>query len=146
MVLSKMKSKTSVQGGMRQFLRCRPGQEERLVRLEDVVECIPMVAIEEAQSATNPNYRGLLHFRGRVVPVFEVDGGGGEALDIGWFLLILRSGEQEVALVARDVFEIMSCPAADYRRVAIGRESYQTVVSTESRVYQVVEPDELSRG
>lgn len=130
-------------GEVRQFLRFRPGEEERLVRLEDIVECIPMVALEQARREESLHYRGLLHFRGRVVPVFDVSQGQSERLDPDWFLLVLQASEQEVAVVARDVFEILSRPAGDYREVSIGEGSRMAVVSAERRLFQVLEPDEL---
>lgn len=127
----------------RQFLHCRPADEERLVRLEDIVECIPMVKLDEQQHGDNPNYRGLLHFRGRVVPVVDLCADKRQLLEPEWFLLVLRATDQEIALVAREVFQISTYEAQNCERVDIGAGKTLTVVSSDSRMLQVVEPDTL---
>ena len=126
-----------------QFLHCRPAQEERLVRLEDIVECIPMVQLDENHGVDNPRYRGLLHFRGRVVPVVDLFADEHQPLELKWFLLVLRSGAQEIALVVREVFQISTYDAGNCERVHIGPVDTLTVVSSDSQMLQVVEPDTL---
>ncbi len=134
------------ESGTRQFLHCRPGAEQRLVRLEDIVECIPMVELDEQQRADHPQYRGLLHFRGRVVPVFDLAEEHGQPLEPSWFLIVLRARRQEIAVVARQVFEILTSAAADYESVDIGHGQSLTVVSSDSQMLQVLEPEKLLLG
>lgn len=141
---SKTSSSPGVDGESNlQFLHCRPAQEERLVRLEDIVECIPMVKLDEQHRMDNPNYRGLLHFRGRVVPVVDLVADERQPLEPEWFLLVLRATAQEIALVTREVFQLSTYEAEDYDHVDIGAGQTLTVVSSDSRMLQVVEPDTL---
>ncbi len=126
-----------------QFLNCRPAEEERLVRLDDIVECIPMVQLDEQRRADTPHYRGLLHFRGRVVPVVDLQQGPRPPLEPKWFLLVLRSRTQEIALVVREVFQISAYDAADCESICIGAEEELTVVSSHSRMLRVIEPEML---
>lgn len=127
----------------RQFLHCRPAEDDRLVRLEDIVECIPMVQIDEQHRPDNPHYRGLLHFRGRVLPVVDLADDGLQPLQPQWFLLVLCAEDRELALVTRRVFQIASYPSHSCDRVDIGADDALTVVSTDSRMLRVIEPDSL---
>lgn len=126
-----------------QFLHCRPAQDDRLVRLEDIVECIPMVRIDEQHRPDNPRYRGLLHFRGRVLPVVDLADDVSRPLEPQWFLLVLCSAQRELALVTRRVFQIASYSSQSCERVDIGAGDSLTVVSSDSRMLRVIEPDSL---
>ena len=129
--------------GSRRFLRFRSADGDRLVRLEDVVECSPMVQIEADMRADAPRYRGLLHFRGRVVPVFEPTSDQPEPIDPDWFLVVLQSDDGEIALVARDFYDIYTTDADNYAEVDIGAGRAITVVSSEEEVVRVVRPEQF---
>ena len=131
---------------LRRFLRFRTSDGDRLVRLREVVECIPMVRIEAQRRQGDPRYRGLLHFRGRVVPVFEPVSEAREALDPDWFLLVVQADGREIALVARDFYDIVTSPAEQCRRIAVGGGAEVAVVSSEEEVLRVVEPTRLLEG
>lgn len=135
---------SEVEGGRQlQFLRCRPGEDERLVRLQDIVECIPMVQLDEQRGADHPHHRGLLHFRGRVVPVFDIAADQGPDLEPEWFLVVLRGEQQEIALVAREVSEIFTCAEEACEEVHIGTGRILTVVGSSAGMLRVVEPTAL---
>lgn len=127
----------------RQFLHCRPADGDRLVRLENIVECIPMVELDEQHRPDNPHYRGLLHFRGRVLPVVDLADDSSQALQPTWLLLVLCTEDRELALVTRQVFQIASYPSDRCKRVDIGSGDTLTVVSSDSRMLRVIEPESL---
>lgn len=126
--------------GTRSFLRFETVDGNRLVHLHHIVECIPMVQIETDCGSKDSRYRGLLHYRGDVLPVFHPVDTGRPTLDPDWFLIIVEQNEQKMALVARGLDDIVNRPTDCCRRVEIGENQTTTVVSFEDDVVRVVEP------
>lgn len=125
------------------FLRFKTTDGDRLVRLEHIVECLPMVAIESDHSGSDPRYRGLLHYRGRVLPVFEPVGRDRQPLAPDWFLIVAEDDDCELALIARDVDDIESRPADDCRNLEVGDGNQVTVVGFDDEIVRVLEPSAL---
>ena len=129
--------------GARQFLRFTSAGGDRLVRLEDVVECLPMVRIESDDGGSDPRYRGLLHYRGSVVPVFDPEPTSDPGLQPQWFLIVVEQAGHRLALVAHDVDDIETCAADNCQRLKVGADQKVTVVSIKDEVVRVVEPSQI---
>ena len=125
------------------FLRFSTGDDQRLVALEAVVECIPTVQLEESGREGSDHFRGLLHYRGRVIPVFDPGESAGEELKTEWFLVVVQLQDEELALVARDVHDIVECPRDQLREVDVGSGNAMSVVSVGGEVLTVVDTERL---
>lgn len=125
----------------RKFLRFQTDDGDRLVRLEHIVECLPMVQIDNDETGGDPRYRGLLHYRGDVLPVFAFCAPADVPLDPDWFLIVVDDGGRRLALVARDVYDIEIRDAADCRILDVGDDHAITVVSFDEEVVRVIRPE-----
>ena len=129
--------------GKQKLLRFKTADGDRLIRLDHIVECIPMVELETGDADASQQYRGLLHYRGCVLPVFEPAATDRQRLDPSWFLIILDDDNHQIAVIARDIDDIESRPADCCRQLNIGGQRSVTVVSFDDDVVRVVEPQAL---
>jgi chemotaxis signal transduction protein len=88
--------------------------------LTDVVEVLPMVALDAPGAVAGPFFRGLLIYRQSVVPVFDTVA---EPLPwpeaVHWMLVLMGPPDGRVAVVVSRVDEVVQAPFGA-ERVAVG--------------------------
>jgi len=128
------------------FVRFRGSAGGRLIPLAAVVEVIPMVRLRSSEQGGNPRYCGLLHFRGRVVPVFDlVDGRRSGLHNPDHFLVVTRGQAGERAIVAHEVEDIVEVEARACSELDVGGSYPVSVVDLNGALLEVVDPDRLTQ-
>lgn len=98
---------------MHEFLLFSTALGQRLVSVESVVEVIPFVKLQQEQS-DNPLFRGLLNYRGQILPVFDfMAAGNALAEDYSSFLVVLDGEQGLFSLVAQEVNQLLQVAADD---------------------------------
>jgi chemotaxis signal transduction protein len=127
------------------FVRFRGSGGERLLPLSSVVEIIPMLRLLGGEHEGNHRYCGALHFRGRVIPVFDLEDGGCAGLDNpAYFLVVARGISSERAIVAHDVDDIVEVASESCSELDIGGPQPVRIVDVEGTLLKVVDPDRLA--
>lgn len=95
---------------MQAFLLFTSTVGARLLPVQHVVEVIPFVRLQ-AQVSSNPCFRGLLNYRGRVLPVFDFSiCQADDNQDHRRFLVITTSEAGDVCLLADEVQYLLEVP------------------------------------
>lgn len=129
-----------------QFVRFRGSSGERLVHLSVVVEVIPMVRLTSREHHGNQRYCGMLHFRGRVIPVFDLDHRDVALLDNpDNFLVVTRQGAREQAIVASEIGEIIEAELGDCTELDTGGPYTIEVVDVRGVLLEVIDPERLAQ-
>ncbi len=129
---------------MKQFLHFQTSLGKRLVILNEVTEVLPMVALDYSETEGNDLYCGLLHFRGRVVPVFDVQQRTQKSLQcLDLFLIVLNNEQQEMAIVASDIYGIVEAPAECWQTLQTGSKRPIEVVNIEGEFLRILVPEDL---
>ena len=99
----------------RKFLLFESALGHRLVACDDVVEVINMVALQrDPEDAQNHQYCGVFDYRGKIVPVFDfVEYDERNISNPGLFLLILQNKQKQMALIARDLADLVDIQTHD---------------------------------
>lgn len=125
------------------LVRVSTGSRRWLVRVEDLQEVVPMMALAQVEGQWG-GCRGVLNLRGELVPVF--DGSGPEApLEPSRLILVLReAGGTRVGLIVDEAHEVLFLPeqALTPRPVGEGRTRRMALVGEE--VFSVLEPGEVA--
>jgi len=125
------------------LVRVSTGQRRWLVRVEDLQEVVPMMALAQVEGQGG-GCRGVLNLRGELVPVF--DGSGAEApLEPSRLILVLREGDGgRVGLIVDEAHEVLflSEQVLTPRQVGGGRTRRMALVGEE--VFTVLEPGEVA--
>lgn len=128
------------------FVRFCGSGGERLIPLTAVVEIIPMLRLLEGKHEGNRRYCGALHFRGRVIPVFDLEDGDTATLDNpAHFLVVTRGRERERAIVAHDVDDIIEVERQACSQLDTGGAYPVCVVDVDGELIKVVDPDRLAQ-
>ena len=89
-----------------EFLLLTLEAKKRLIAIDDVVEVIPMVRLDELDSNADPRFKGILHYRGDMVPVFLFAESDHQpiASDV---LVVCEGSKKRMAFVVNQVEEIV---------------------------------------
>ena len=121
------------------LVRVSSGRRRWLVRVEDLQEVVPMMALGQVEGLGG-ECRGLLNLRGELVPVFDKTDGEGSP---SRFILVLRERGGRVGLLVDEVHEVL-VPAAGQlvsRPVGAGRTRSMALVGEE--LFTLLEPGEV---
>ena len=95
---------------MHEFLLFSTAAGQRLLPVQDVVEVIPFVKLQP-ENSNNPLFRGLLNYRGQILPVFDfVPASQGVAADYRCFLVVVQARTGAFCLVAQEVNHLLAVP------------------------------------
>ena len=123
------------------FLHFEASIGSRLLPLQAVVEVIPMVRLNETRGEGNECYRGVLHFRGRMIPVFDFDATSRTAERPDAFLVVANSASREFALVASKIYDLVNVGEEDLSKLDTGAERCVSVASVDGQLVRIVDPE-----
>ncbi len=117
--------------------------EPWLVRLKDVREILPMVALQDL-SLEGPDCIGMLNLRGEIIPVFELKSSP-EGLLPSHFILVTGVAPDSIGIVVHSVADVLTLDSSTLSTQTI-REKSLTVARIEHRVIPILEPEKVIRG
>ena len=127
-----------------QFLLFRRNDAERLINASDVIEVIPMVHLrKEHDDQENPRYAGLLDYRGKVVPVFDLIADPASQLEIENFLIVMHHAGKLAAVIATGVDDLVTLAGEQLTHIQVSADKYIDVGKTEDRVIKILSAGEL---
>lgn len=128
---------------MKEFLYFQSALGSRLVSVAEVVEVIPMVALQK-ESLENKLFCGLLNYRGQIVPVFDfADGSTQRTLDPQAFLIVTQYNGKPVALLAQEVNQIIAITSEDISLIAPAGAPSFSVAKLGDEMIRIVCPKEF---
>ncbi len=122
------------------FILIQLNEHQLLVRLENVTELLPTMALTQVDGQS-ARCRGLLNLRGEMVPVFADRPG---ELALSQFILVARDEGVPVGLVVDDLLDIVSLPPDQLARRPIGAGAEAAFCRLEDRLLRVLEPAEFA--
>lgn len=127
------------------LVRVTTGRRRWLVRVEDLREVVPMMALAQVDGQRG-DCRGVLNLRGELVPVFDGSGAEapGSALDPSRLILVLRAGGGQVGLVVDEAHEVLFVPAASLTPHQVGGGLTRQMVLVGEELFTVLEPGEVA--
>jgi chemotaxis signal transduction protein len=125
---------------MKQFVTVSAGGRRKLVPLEEVVEIIPMLALEDVEGQSHL-CRGVANLRGDLVPVFDLTGATAP-LHPSRFILVSRADGVLIGLIVDDVHEVLTLEDERLLRRPVGGGRTALMVSVEGSVMAVLNPAE----
>lgn len=130
---------------MHEFLLFSTALGQRLVPVESVVEVIPFVKLQQEQTA-NPLFRGLLNYRGQILPVFDFVAAANALVEDYRSFLVVMQGEQGLfSLVAHEVNQLLRVAVDDVFAVnAAAGESFAVAKAGEAMIRIVSVEDFLA--
>lgn len=125
------------------FLLFRSGIGNRLLAAGDVVEVIPMIALQrDPDDDMDPRFCGVFDYRGRIVPVFDfVSYQQGNIKNPDAFLLIVHGSRSMLALVAYDIDDLVDVAADSIDEVAPESGLPFAVARLGEQLVKIVNPD-----
>lgn len=128
------------------FLRFTSGIGERLVDAGDIVEVIPMIALQrDSDDDENPRFCGVFDYRGHIVPVFDLQPYRDKNIqnpDI--FLVIVYGKASLLALVAYDIDDLVEVEADNINEVRPESGTPFRVAKIQENLIKVVNPDRFA--
>ena len=119
--------------------------ERVVLRLDDVVEVLPMLALAGVAEAAG-RFRGLLNLRGEVVPVHEL-GGGRPPLHQDRYIVLCRgaAGARLAGVLVDDVLEVLDLPVHEQevgggRRVSVAQRGQDLLPVIDPSAAPLVNP------
>ncbi len=121
------------------LVRVSSGPRRWLVRVEDLQEVVPMMALGQVEGLGG-ECQGLLNLRGELVPVFDKTGGLPLPTRL---ILVLRERGGPVGLLVDEVHEVVFLSEAQLapRPVGAGRTRRMALLGEE--LFSVLEPAEV---
>lgn len=113
--------------------------KRRLLRLADVQEIIPMVALEAVEGG-DVRCRGVINLRGEVIAVF--DAGAGRAFAADQFIIILRRRDARVGLIVDEVHDVIAVASGQVSAPAVGPDAQASVVRIDQELIPVWRTDD----
>jgi chemotaxis signal transduction protein len=114
----------------------RLGEKEEGIRLELVTEVIPMVKLDNPPADGDPRCKGLLHYRGDILPVFSLHKSNRESIADD-YLMVMAESESGMALQVSEVLEIMTVSDEQIKEVSTGPDSTAEVLELEGKSLQI---------
>ena len=128
---------------MAQYLHFESSLGSRLVSVSDVVEVIPLVALEP-QESQDPLFCGLLNYRGKIVPVFDLSASEKNRLhDIQSFLIVAQCEEHGIAFLAKEVNAIIDVSPELISEIRSNSSPTFYVAKWADNLLRIVEPREF---
>jgi purine-binding chemotaxis protein CheW len=123
------------------FVRASSARRQWLVRVSDVREVVPMMALGHVEGQAG-NCRGVLNLRGELVPVFDLDAAQGP-LGPERLILVMRESGGLLGLIVDEVHEVLVLPSEQvpWRPVGGGRQRQMALVG--EQMLTVLEPQEV---
>ena len=128
------------------LVRVTTGRRRWLVRVEDLREVVPMMALAQVDGQRG-DCRGVLNLRGELVPVFDGSGEGtseAAALDPSRLILVLRAGGGQVGLMVDEAHEVLFVPATALTPHPVGGGLTRQMVLVGEELFTVLEPGEVA--
>ena len=123
------------------FVRFDTGAGPRILPIENVVEVIPTVHLDETQAAGAPEYRGLLQYRGQVLPVFDLGNTTtGTYLPVDWYLVVASTDAGMFALAVSDVHHVIEVDISQCTSMDTGMGQRVDVVHLGKDILRVAGP------
>jgi len=103
-----------------------------------------MVRLEHAGESGGSKYRGLLHYRGRVIPVFRAEETANDCIEReDLFLIVTSVANREIAIVAEELDTIFSTEDSSCSRSETGGAAPIEVVAIDGSLQKVINPSHL---
>lgn len=119
----------------------------RLIEVTEVVEIIPMVQIDASQrSSGNREFAGLINYRGKIIPVFDITNGEScREPDINHFLIVAATAANSLAIIATEVTQLVSVIDSDISSIKpLNGESFR-MAKVHEHMVRIVKTDEFVR-
>ena len=125
------------------LVRVSTGRRRWLVRVEELQEVVPMMALAQVDGQGG-ECRGVLNLRGELVPVF--DGTGAEApLAPSRLILVLRAGGgRRVGLIVDEAHEVLFLSPEALAPQQVGGGLTRQMALVDGDVFTVLEPGEVA--
>jgi chemotaxis-related protein WspB len=107
------------------FLKFRIGNEAYALDTAQIAEVLPLLTISPVPQAP-PGVAGLIVYHGKPVPVIDLNDlalGQPAALHISTRLILVRHGEELLALIAERATDVMRCDAECFSDSGVSSES-----------------------
>ena len=124
----------------RPLVRVSCGGRRWLVRVEDLREVVPMMALAAAEGLGG-ECRGLLNLRGELVPVFDKTGGPASPARL---ILVLREPAGPVGLLVDEVHEVVFLTDAQLTPRPVGGGRTRSMALLNGELFSVLEPAEVA--
>ena len=125
----------------RALVRVSSARRQWLVRVEDLREVVPMMALGRVDGQQG-ECRGVMNLRGELVPVFDAD--GPEApLEPSRLILVLREPSGLLGLMVDEVHEVLHVPEERLTPRPVGGGRTRQMVLLGEELLTVLEPGEI---
>lgn len=129
----------------KQFVIVTVAERKRLIRIEDVREIVPLMALAEVEGRRGA-CRGLVNLRGEMIPVFDLAGADAR-LSPSRVIVVARMPQNEcIGLLVDDVHDVVTVPGERVATRPVGGGQVTTVVSIEDEILSVLEPADALRN
>ncbi len=128
---------------MAHYLHFESSLGSRLVSVSDVVEVIPLVALQP-QESEDPLFCGLLNYRGKIVPVFDLSTPAQDRLrDTQSFLIVAQCEDHGIAFLAKEVNAIIDVTPELISEIRPASSPAFHVAKWADNILRIVEPREF---
>jgi purine-binding chemotaxis protein CheW len=124
-----------------QFITIFAAGRRRLVRLSDIIEIVPMMALEKID-VQQGNCRGLANLRGEIIPVFDLSGNDAP-LSPSRFIIITHLEQTPIGLIADEIYDVVTVPAENIASRPIGEDVSLLVARIEESLILILEPSDV---
>ncbi len=125
---------------MRHFVQYVSCIGERLLRLEDIVEVLPMLTLDRLGQEGGALFAGLLHYRGDAVPVFSLTANAPMPGPEG-YILVTRVHGRKAGLLAHDVVGVVSLDESACTEMPGGGGHRIAGAHVDGRFLRIVRPE-----
>jgi chemotaxis signal transduction protein len=120
------------------LIRYRIEHREECIRLSQVTEIIPMVQLDPPPEGDQKGCIGLLHYRGRLLPVFDLlKNPKQKELQTSDYLMVMAEKEPASAVRVSEVKEVMTVQSDQIEQVKVGPGEYAELLQLEDSSIQV---------
>jgi chemotaxis signal transduction protein len=120
------------------LVRYRVDTHQECIRLSQVTEIIPMVALDPPPERAAEECLGILHYRGKLLPVFDIQQNQeAYSIDPGDYLMVMAEQEPAQAMRVSEVIEVFSVASNTIEQVAVGPKEVAELMQFESHSLQV---------
>jgi len=116
-------------------------ERKRLVRIEDIREIVPLMALSEVEGRKG-NCRGIANLRGEMIPVFDLAGPDAR-LSPSRVILVTRAGKESVGLLVDDAHDVVTVPRDHVALRPVGAGASATMVRVGDEILSVLEPADV---
>lgn len=129
-----------------QFVTISTAGRRRLMRLSDIVEIVPMMALEPVDNGAK-NCRGLANLRGENIPIFELSDQC-TPLSPSRFIVISRVNSNSdksgmpIGLIADEIHDVIQIPSDQISRRALSGGQMALIARIDEETLSVLEPED----